>query len=381
MMFISFLAQSNLKENVGRLFARDRGFSIGKIEKESQSLFNSDAWITFFIIIVITTVILLAFLFGKKILFFILIKKDREKFLSLCEEKNLTVNQIKILETLAKKYKVFPSLLLSSQRDLINLSLKEGKALLARYSSSHAVYVDFNANIQHIRSVFYHKKPSYGEVIHTTKDIRTGALLILYHKNKEKPSPVKTSVLHIDNHQIAVKITENWDSAFYLINKKNISAFYNHQGDANYDFDTEILAHREVVSKNEKSIICILSHAAQIRRKQRRKFIRVRVSSPLVINHAMIGQQFVPVVIQGTLIDISEGGCCFKLKEPVQVDNVINISFFLKNQEIENVVCQILRLTALKDSQFLCHVSFLELNDENRSNIKNFVLNNINRRI
>ena len=119
------LAQSNLKENVGKIFAREKGFSINKMATDTGASISitSDGWLTFFIIIIITTVILLAFLFGKKILLFIKAKKNRDQFLSLCEEKNLTVNQIKILENLAKKYTLLPSLLLSSQRDLINLSL------------------------------------------------------------------------------------------------------------------------------------------------------------------------------------------------------------------------------------------------------------------
>ncbi len=140
------------------------------------------------IIILIITIIILLIYLGTKFLKQLKLKrrkkKDHERFMKLCEDRNLTYHQIKILEKLAEKYDKLPSALLLNKKEFNYITLKENKYLLSKYKKNNPIYADFDSNMRHIKAVFLNRKPAGGESLHSTRDIHVGTSLIFYIKIK-----------------------------------------------------------------------------------------------------------------------------------------------------------------------------------------------------
>lgn len=306
-------------------------------------------------------------------------KNDHDRFLDLCDEKNLTYHQIKILETLSRKYIIQPSLLLSSQKVFIKYALLEKKELLKNHKSSDAVYLDFETNMNAIRTALYRKKPGVGEILRSTRDIHAGTKVLMYRKKKKSLLPVKGLIYHVDNQQLLIKFDEDEKKLEVLLNSEKLYVFFNHEKDANYEFPVVILGKREIQKGDIKELHLAIDHA-NLKRRQRRKYIRTRVEFPLVVEKQLHEHESVPVSIQGKMLDLSEGGCCFLIKEPLKLHSVIAIKFFLNDKAIEHVLAKVVHVNQ-SSKGYIIHIDFLEIGSEQKEAVHFFISSHIHRRV
>lgn len=314
-------------------------------------------------------------------------KRDYSDFLRYCEEKNLTYHQMKILETLSKKYDVIPSLLLRSRKELVRVSLLESKSLLAKYPANHPVYVDFDSNMKYIKTVFAKIKPADGELINSSQDVHVGTPVIVYKRDKQDKHPVKGVIIYMDANKFVVRVQGHLNSISPLLHdQENLNIFFNHNADANYEFVSRLTTHKivekpEIPGQNsEVEVLMAFTHSATLKRRQRRKFIRVRVDLPVVINKEILEGKTVPVLIQGKIIDISNGGCSIESPTHIVGNVIVSMTFYLGEKPIENVLGKIIRSQSANET-FIHHLSFIQLADEVDAYLKHFVSQNIKRRV
>lgn len=356
--------------------------SEGFLNKRSSSGTSSvsDFLFSFGLLILITGAIFAFFFILKKVKETRLYRKDYETFIRLAEEKNLTYKQIKILENLARKYHFLPSQLLTSQKDLIAVSLKEMKFLLSQHPAKSPIIFDFENNINYIKSVFYKRKPKSGEMLNNSRDIHTGTSVIVFRKDKNGLYPAKGSIVYMDDNKFVVKIKTIEKNLAPLLKAEEVFIFFTHEADANYEFKTKIIDTKFEKTGLEDCALITFAHSDKLHRQQRRKFIRVRVNLPLAIHQAVFNETVKPMLIQGTMIDISEGGACFRSEDIVPLDSVVQLSFLLKDKEMKNILAKIVGVRKIENGH-LHHLSFMELNDEQKITIRDFVSEHIERRV
>jgi c-di-GMP-binding flagellar brake protein YcgR len=154
----------------------------------------------------------------------------------------------------------------------------------------------------------------------------------------------------------------------------------NHHGDANYEFPSRVIGKSTVKRGEKEEIHLAFIHSEDLRRKQRRKYIRVRVNFPVAIHQEIVEDRNVPIAVQGNMLDVSEGGCSFVAKHLIRSGVMVNMSFYLEDREMGNILAKIVHTHSSKEG-FLHHVSFVELPDEVSYYIKTFVSRHARRRI
>lgn len=356
-------------QELSQLFKGKAGGGAGKISWQAVILFLG----------AIFTVFLLVKLYQKYIEYK-KYKKDRVHFLALCEEKNLTYHQTKILETLSKKYQVYPSILLSSKKKFIQIVLKESRSILSKHKNSHPVYIDFDTNIKYIRSVFHKKKPGKGQSLQSSRDIHVGTKVIVYKREKQNPHPVKGVISYMDNSSFVVQFQESEVFLKPLLESTKISVFFNHEMDANYDFATKIASMRKVKHGEQELIQLIFVHSEHLRRRQRRKMMRLRVNTPVVISEEIMDDKVIPVTIQGKMLDVSDGGACFLSQQPSQQGVLLKMEFYLDSHRLHSILAKVINTHATSNG-FIYHVSFADMPNEVRQKLKLFISRHIRRRL
>ncbi len=350
-----------------------------------KSSSTSHSWTTIllyiFYIILIIGLLWLGLILYKRLKIHRRKKKDSEKFNKLCEDKNLTLHQIKIIQSLAKKYDKIPSILLTNKKEFSYVMLKENKFLLSKYHRSHPVYVDFDSNINYIKTVFAYKKPVGGEVLRSSRDIHSGTSVIVYRRLKGNMNPVKGVIVYMDNNKFIVRIPKKIEDVKPLLEKDiKLYIFFNHKADGNYEFETMLKSYRVIDKSDDKELVFVFEHSERLIRRQRRKYIRVRVKIPVVVNTEIFNDKNVPVSINGNIVDLSIGGFCFKSTESIPKNIITNMTFYLEELSLNNVLGKVLRVQTISDG-FLHHMSFVDLNDKVHPYIKRFVSKNMKRRV
>jgi len=327
-----------------------------------------------FIFLVIVTFIIIKLLYVLKN--YRIYKRDREKFLQMAEERNMTYHQIKIMETLAKKNNVFLTQLLTNKKLFNELVVKEKKYLRSKFSEKSKIFLDFYSNIEYINSVFYKKKPAPGEIIHSSRDIHIGTRMIIYKKSKE-PYPVKGIIVYMDNNMFILQVERKKSELSPLMNEK-VYIFFTHENDASYEFEANILDFKEVQSKEKTKTNIYISHSDNLIRRQRRKFIRVRTNIAGVITEEIFDDTKVPTSIKVTLIDISEGGACIKTDVPIKVNALVILSFYLEN--MLSITAKILHIKP-SENNYIMHLEFVNMDESAKYIVRKFVNEHSQRRV
>ncbi|HOJ49384.1 MAG TPA: PilZ domain-containing protein [Spirochaetota bacterium] len=366
---------------LGLLLVCVKIFSITPQELSQQfSRSGSKVKISFESILIFIFLVIITF-FIVKLLYMIkrmrIYKKDKEVFLKMAEERNMTYHQIKILETLSKKYNVFLTNILTNKKIFNELVVKEKKYLASKYTPKSKIYLDFYSNIEYVNSVFYKRKPAPGEIIHSSRDIHIGTKMIIYSRGKN-PNPARGIIVYMDNNLFILQVEKSRTELEPLISKGEVFIFFTHQNDASYEFGTSIIDTKEVISKESVKTNIYLAHSDNLVRKQRRKYIRVRTNISGVITEEIFEDTKVPTSINVNIIDISEGGACITSSEPIKKDTIITISFYL--EKMINITAKILSLRP-NENKYIIHLEFVNIDENSKYIIRKFVNENTSRRV
>ena len=298
-----------------------------------------------------------------------------EKFYDMCHEKNLSSGEIGVLREILEKFNLKnPGVLLVNKSKFLNYSDKLLTDYEKKYGNKARETVAIKTMIKHIMLLYDFQKAGKGEVLKTSKDLRLGQTLSIFHKAITKSKPITGTIVYMDDYFFAC-FFHNVSSELLDIEKNaKIEITFNREDDAAYFFSSKVfkVTQRQVNGGGVGHILA-LSHSGKLYRTQKRRFPRLKVN--IQVNLRANNQKLHPDeadFIDCTMIDISEGGVCLEGKIKMEKDLLVRISFILVI-DYEEVLAQVVAVED-KKNRYMIHLKFIDMDFELRGNIRKYIM-------
>jgi len=184
-----------------------------------------------------------------------------------------------------------------------------------------------------------------------------------------------TRIENIDREALTienpVRIAGNLDIAI----GQNIEVVFN-RDDASYTFNAVVVS-----IDNKRENITTIKALSDIKRSQRRKFVRIDISGEVTfkaIEFAGADQVQLSLDKKGELLNISAGGVLIDTKMKLRQDDLVLLNFWLKNnQRLENILGLVKRLEGIDDASdedqgYIAGIEFLtkeKINSKHPGNV------------
>ncbi len=149
-----------------------------------------------------------------------------------------------------------------------------------------------------------------------------------------------------------------------------------------YSFSTRVLGY----GKSRGEPMLSLEHTNQVARIQNRRFRRKTISapvsfSPVQIIEAGTGKRKIREAVVGTrrligtLVDISEGGCCVQTYHPIPRGSLLKLDFDPGSRSLVSVLGKVRQVRSGHGRGTLMHVMFTKVSRKNMNAINSYVYN------
>jgi c-di-GMP-binding flagellar brake protein YcgR len=297
-----------------------------------------------------------------------------EKFYDECHERNLSAGEIGVLKEMWGKFNLKnPLILVNNKSKFLQYSDKLLSGYEKNYGNKARETVAVKSMIKHIMLLYDFKKAGKGEIVKTSKDLRKGQNITVFHKAIKKSKPITGTIVYLDDFFFACFFHNVTDNLLEIEKGTKIDLTFNREGDANYFFTTKVLkvTERQVKGGGIGHILA-LSHSGKLYRTQKRRFPRLRVNTQIMLRAN--NQKIHPEAshIDCTMVDISEGGICLETKTNLEKDLLVRLSFILVI-DYEEVLAQIVAVQD-KKNRYIIHLKFIDMDFELRGNIRKYIM-------
>jgi c-di-GMP-binding flagellar brake protein YcgR len=162
----------------------------------------------------------------------------------------------------------------------------------------------------------------------------------------------------------------------FIQSGNNIDVSFNRESDANYFFSSKVLKIEMKQSQKGYSHIILFQHSDKLYRTQKRRYTRLLISKPIIIYPDIVDTNDISSGIDrylnGTMIDISEGGTCVEFPKSLPVGITVKLNFTLV-LDYKDVLAIVVSCHKKRETHYL-HLKFIDLQQELKENIRKYVL-------
>lgn len=301
------------------------------------------------------------------------IKRFEEK----CHEKNLSSKEINFLKSGFDSGKIkHPAEVFENKTKLLHFCDLIAKRYESKYARNSKEILQIHEMIKHILKQYDFEKTDKSAVLISSKDLRIGQRIVIFQRTFLSKKPVIGSIVYLDDFFLAGFFLEPVDELQRIETETKIDVTFNRENDAQYFFTSRVLQVNLRESNGNQGYIVVLQHSNKLYRTQKRHFVRLEVSKPVIIYPNLNDKKFpepeLDTALSGTIIDISEGGVCIESSKPLTPDMSIKLDFTLvvdyKGIESLVVACH------KKRNYYQLHIKFLFLEQDLRDNIRKYIL-------
>ncbi|MCX8058151.1 MAG: PilZ domain-containing protein [Spirochaetes bacterium] len=208
--------------------------------------------------------------------------------------------------------------------------------------------------------------------IFNTYSLKEGTKLKIQFKSKFFDSKV---ILCNNDYLIIERVNLIEDSSLENFEHLKITIYFYEPDDAGYSFETTII--KDIKSKKINALI--VEHSDNLRRHQKRRFIRKTCSIPCELQPIKIEliekkakQIILNKIFNGTIINISINGAEIEIKEKNIVEIFESISRVYIKFKIENEIIKLIGEIVSKEENFL-HIKIVKIFEEKDYLINDFI--------
>lgn len=348
-----------------------RLFRISPASKEQLMLF-----------LIIAFIIILSLILIQFITYFVRRKRRNieqwDWFYRMCEAKDLSVEEMKLLRDMIKKTKLRnPAVVFKSMKAFDRCVNTEFKTTDLTDEKREELAED----IAEIRRKLLFDRFTPGKVLESSRGINPAQRLRLGFKFDGKRHFMHTWVLDVKEDAILVYIPELEGEGETFSKEQEVDVYFWRDADAGYSFSTTI----QDVQKEPVGIL-YLNHSENLHRTQRRHFYRLDISLPLkfrIITDEQIlelrekGRISFPkdnMPKDGEVKSISGGGAAFISEIFINNDQVVWLEISLsKSWWVSDIYGKVLQCKKIMDNEYKIFVEFQLIEDNVRDEIIRFV--------
>ncbi|NVM00933.1 MAG: flagellar brake protein [Candidatus Helarchaeota archaeon] len=348
-----------------------RLFKIIPPSKETAIAFG--AAIGFIILISVMVHIVLYLKRRRKYIF-----EEWDWFYRMCEAKDLSVREMKILREMIRNSRVknfgniFKSVKLFDK--CIDFEFK-------RLEITEEEREEFADEISELRRKLHFDRFPPGEILNSTRGITPEQRIRMEFTIYAKKHYVSSTILDVKEDSIYVLMPEDekYNDLFKV--GQHLEIYFWRSGDAGYKFSTVI---NNVMT--EPPGVLQIDHSKEIERSQRRHYFRIDVSLPLYFRPLTEKQKstikenrniFFPKESKpysGMITSLSGGGISFISGLPFEKGDILWLGFHLfESLIISNIYGRVIRSKKISEDRFKIFLEFLLITDKEREIIVGFV--------
>lgn len=311
-------------------------------------------------------------------------KKQKTKFYeseikifeNKCYEKNLSNKEINLLKHGMRLCNISQPQTIFDNKPRFNSILDK---VLQFYEKNYTIqskeYIQANELIKHVIKQFDYEKPGNIDNLKNSKDLRRGQKIIIFHRSFTSKKPIMGNIIYLDDFFFIGVFYNASDVLDSIQPNSKIDVSFNRESDANYFFSSKVLKIEMKQSQKGYSHIIIFQHSDKLYRTQKRKYPRLTISKPVILNNDLLNlndNSSTNTSLTALMIDISEGGTCVEFDKPMEIGAVIKLDFTLVI-EYKNINAVVVSCNKKRDSFYL-HLKFIDLQFELKENIRKYVL-------
>jgi len=301
-----------------------------------------------------------------------------EWFYRMCEAKDLSEEEMKLLRDMIKRCKIKkPAGIFKS----INLFDKCVNLEFKRLSNSEIEMEEFADDISEIRQKLHFDRFPTGEILNSTRGIPFNQRVRIEVEVEGRKRHFRTKVLGVKEDSIVILMPKHEKFREVCSVGQAIEVYFWRSGDAGYTFSTVIT---NVVY--EEPEIFYIEHSDKIERTQRRLYYRIDISLPLYFiplspeqraeirenRHIKFAKDVKPV--KGRIASLSGGGLSFVSDTTLPNGKMLWFEINLYGSEpISDVYGRVVRSKKLPENKFKLYIDFALIPEKEREIIIGFV--------
>jgi len=304
-------------------------------------------------------------------------KKLKERwywFFNYCENQDLSINEVKFLKNLSKKY--FPDepiRLLASKYELEKILYQEYEKLSDKEKESRLELIQ---DIRHKLRLTHLSKPL---LISSSREIETEQLIKIVHHKEEKRIVIYARIIENTEDLLKVEV-EKPEKAKILkeIIDEEVEIDFWSSAQAGFKFKSTIV--------NVEGSIIYLTHSDELECFQRRHYFRLDIHLkgkyyPLTLEEFEDYRKTGEFILKDKskarnmkIINISGGGIAMTVPEDVEIGKHLWLEFEIdKDNNIDWVFGKIIRKKKIREGKFKYVVYFEKISEKDREKIIKFI--------
>ena len=304
-------------------------------------------------------------------------RAGRKKFRKHSKKLGLTPLQVKLLEDIAKRYKVPSPINFFTNPKIYNTTMK--KAIIDYENGSYAPQVreSYKMALFSVKQ----KLDRYSGIkksFNTTRQLKNGLSITLVSDSKIR---YQSQIVANLKDSVCVSIPMQSDGSYIRWKKwQPLDVSFWEKGDKGFSFKTKVMGYSNI--KNETCIM--LQHSNSLSQSQQRKFPRKELGKHCYffkINIMTIGKgknkQKKAVLADskgrlGNILEISAGGCSIKSGNSLQRGELVKINLDLEHNKM-GILGKIVNIRKEGLGTTIMHVQFTTISRTNMNSIHTYV--------
>ena len=303
--------------------------------------------------------------------------EEIKHFEDRCHEKNMSNKEINLLKSGFEYAKIkHPVEILENRVKLLHFCDQILKKFELKYIKNSKELVQIHEMVKHILKQYEYEKPDKSSALQFSKDLRAGQKIVIFQRTFLTIKPVIGSIVYLDDFLFAGFFTEPVEELQRIETETKIDITFNRENDAQYFFSSRVLQVNQRETGGTPGYIVVLQHSNKLYRTQKRHFIRLEISKPVIIYPNLLDKKKpepgLDTALSGTIIDISEGGVCIECVKPLPPGISIKLDFTLI-VDYKGIVAELVATNKKRD-YYQLHLKFYGMEQELRDNIRKYIL-------
>jgi len=190
----------------------------------------------------------------------------------------------------------------------------------------------------------------------------------------------KTSVQEITDDYIAIYVPSYKGRELQLVPGDYIKARV-YSEDAQYVFNTTVLGRKE-----ERIVLYLLAHPVNVKRVQKRDYVRVKVQIPVryqVMEEMTIRSGVLELTEEAFSIDISGGGMQLLVSKSIETNKLLALKFYVQDSKKNDIAIRAVARVKRKEklhtgrNKYSLGICFEEISEKDRDLVIAFVFRKI----
>lgn len=307
-------------------------------------------------------------------------QEDNERFLRVCRKRKLSRQEVEFIQEIAQKYNLKRLLLLVRNIRVFDRYMAREVSLYRDEESKKKER--FKVFVFELRKKLGFANFESMEELTSSRPLQEGTRVKTTIEIANMQKNFEGKITTVDEEGITLSVPDHFMKEEPIRAGQNVSLVVTHHEDAEYDFKTQVYK----VILGPPGFIA-LEHSRSFTRNQKRKYPRLNVEIPFqyFLLDRLQEKEFrerrtVTItpetrMLEGSILNISGGGCFFNSGIEYEPGNLIWMSFYLdeSGEELKDLVGHVERLIDLEDNQHRIIMHFAKIMDKYRDKIIRYV--------